>query len=129
MGYYFGLIAVKTSTEKLIDSICEVLSEHKVVKSEDSFQCRDEFWEWMKENDYEVHLKDWNTSNCSRNTCAVWQDGDWAVFYERSFGLPADSDKLAALSVKFGKALGFMVGTAGGTVFFDSYEDGKQLPS
>ncbi len=124
MGMHFGLLAIEATVEDFKVALPEIWPDLEVTASADGFQDPGAIWAWMQENERFVSAADWSKENPSTQTCALCQDGRWALLLDPSYTLASDTAALKRISQRFGPTLSFVVETAGGCAFFWCHETG-----
>lgn len=127
MGMHFGLIVTPANPQEIIDSWKDIFLETEITATHTGFTSENEFSKWMLEKENIVKSKDWSTDNLPINTYAIWKDGKWSVILDSSYIMAIDDKILSEISRRFGKALAFVVESAGGTAVFICYENGELI--
>jgi len=126
MGMNFSLLAVKADVAQLVDAFGHAFPTDEPAAHAD-VSGMDALWKWMDANKRFVSSKDWSLANPGIDTYGFWQDGAWAVLFDPGSVRSVDGDALTAFSQRFGLALSFTIGTAGGVAFFSAYEGGVRI--
>jgi len=125
MGMHFGLIAAKANLSEFRAAFSETWPALEVAASADGFSNADEIWSWKSANERFVSAREWTKQYPGSEVFNFCQDGSWAVLMDFRYVLAADEEALEKLSTRFGSVLSFIVETAGGCAYFQSYESGK----
>lgn len=124
MGMHLGLIAVKTSAENLKSLLLSHCPHLELVDSKSDFASIEEVWQWKDDKTEFVSAADWSLENPGKSVYLIWQDGDWALFFDSEYVLSSNNDLLSGLSKQLDQSLSFVVESAGGCAFFTCFENG-----
>jgi hypothetical protein len=125
MGMHFGLIAAKTSAEKLRDAFSHTWPKLEIVATGDHFASSEAVWVWMKSHEQFVSAAKWSRDNPGKTAYVFWQDGPWAVFMDSSYTLASNEENLKILSSQLGTVVSFVVESASACAFFWCCEHGQ----
>ena len=125
---HFGLIAVKADVKQLAEAFPLTWPQYEVTAAA-SFHGLEQLWRWHQSNERSVSAKHWSKENPGVEVFEFWQDGPWAVMMDSSYVQASDENALAALSIRFGRVLSFVIETSGGCAYFWCFKEGELLRS
>lgn len=129
MGMHFGILAVPAKLAELRAVFGDTWPNHEPGRTRSGFASQHELWEWVEANQKFVSSRDWRPDNPGSEVYLFYEDGPWAVMFDRGYVLCTDGGALASLSARFGKALSIVIETTGGTASFEYYEKGASRRS
>ena len=124
MGMHFGLVAVKADVAQLVEAFSIAWPRHEL-KTRGDVAGVGALGAWMSAHARFVSAAKWTPDNPAIDTYGFWQDGDWAILLDPDFVRAADSTGLAVLGERFGRALSFVIETAGATAMFWQFDGGR----
>jgi len=128
LGMHFGLVAVKADVKQLVEAFPLTWPQYEVTAAA-SLDGLEQLWRWQQSNERSVSGEHRSKAGPGAEVFEFWQDGPWAIMMDPSYVQASDENALAALSIRFGLALSFVIETSGGCAYFWCFKEGGLLRS